>query len=40
MSLLMMENHLLHCVSEAIQEGEGEEKISEIMDVIKHYTKA
>ena len=39
-SLLLMENHLLHCVSEAIQEGKGEEKISEIMDVIKHYTRA
>ncbi len=40
MVLLLMENHLLHCVSEAIQEGKGEEKISEIMDVIKHYTRA
>ena len=38
-SLLLMENHLLHCVSEAIQEGKGEEKISEMMDVIKHYTR-
>lgn len=39
-SLLLMENHLLHCVSDAIQEGKGDEKISEIMDVIKHYTRA
>ena len=39
-SLLLMENHLLHCVTEAVQEGKGEEKISEIMDVIKRYTKA
>ena len=39
-SLLLMENHLLHCVTDAVQEGKGEEKISEIMDVIKRYTKA
>lgn len=38
-SLLLMQNHLVHCVSEAIIEGQGEEKISEIMDVIRHYTK-
>ena len=39
-SLLLMENHLLHCVTEAIQEGKGDEKITEIMDVIKHHTRA
>jgi CsoR family transcriptional regulator, copper-sensing transcriptional repressor len=39
-SLLLIENHLLHCVTEAIQEGNGEEKIAEIMEVIKRYTKA
>ncbi|GAC1633979.1 MAG: copper-sensing transcriptional repressor CsoR [Ktedonobacteraceae bacterium] len=39
-SLLLMENHLLHCVTEAIKEGKGEEKITEIMDVIKHHTRA
>jgi CsoR family transcriptional regulator, copper-sensing transcriptional repressor len=39
-SLLLMENHLLHCVSEAMQEGKGEEKIAEIMEVIKHYARA
>lgn len=39
-SLLLMENHLLHCVSDAMQEGRGEEKISEVMDVIRHYTRA
>ena len=39
-SLLLMENHLLHCVSEAMQEGKGEEKIAEVMEVIKHYTRA
>jgi len=39
-SLLLIENHLLHCVTEAIQEGKGDEKITEIMDVIKHHTRA
>jgi len=39
-SLLLMENHLLHCFTEAIQEGKGEEKITEIMDVIKHHSRA
>ncbi len=39
-SLLLMEKHLLHCVTEAIQEGKGDEKIAEIMDVIKHHARA
>ena len=39
-SLLLMENHLLHCVTEAIQEGKGDEKIAEIMEVIKHHARA
>ena len=38
-SLLLMENHLHHCVTEAIQEGRGEEKIREMMDVMRHYTR-
>lgn len=39
-TLLLMENHLQHCVTDAMQEGQGEEKIREIMDVLKHYTRA
>ncbi len=39
-SVQLMENHLRHCVTEAILEGKGEEKIREIMDVIKHYSRA
>lgn len=39
-TLLLMENHLQHCVSDAIQEGQGEEKIREMMNVLKHYTRA
>jgi DNA-binding FrmR family transcriptional regulator len=39
-SFLLMENHLHHCVTEAIREGKGDEKIHEIMDVVRYYTKA
>lgn len=39
-TLLLMENHLQNCVSDAMQEGQGDEKIREIMDVLKHYTRA
>jgi DNA-binding FrmR family transcriptional regulator len=39
-TLLLMENHLQHCVSDAIQEGQGEEKIREMINVLKHYTRA
>jgi DNA-binding FrmR family transcriptional regulator len=39
-TLLLMENHLASCVTDAIQEGQGEEKIQEIMHVLKHYTRA
>ncbi len=39
-SLLLMEGHLRHCVTEAIQQGNGDEKISEVLSVIKHYTKS
>ena len=38
-SVHLMENHLNHCVTEAILEGKGEEKIREIMDILKHYTR-
>jgi DNA-binding FrmR family transcriptional regulator len=37
-SLLLMESHLRYCVSEAAQEGEGEEKVREMVDVLRHYT--
>lgn len=39
-SLLLMENHLHRCLTEAIREGKGDEKIHEIMDVVRYYTKA
>lgn len=39
-SVHLMEDHLRHCVTEAILEGKGEEKIQEIMTVLKHYSRA
>ena len=39
-SLALMENHMRHCVTEAIQQGNGEEKISEVMTVLRRYAKA
>ena len=37
-SLLLMESHLRYCVTEAVQEGKGEEKVREMVDVLRHYT--
>ncbi|HET8841522.1 MAG TPA: metal-sensitive transcriptional regulator [Ktedonobacteraceae bacterium] len=39
-NIQLMEKHLRHCVTEAIQEGKGEEKIREIMQVLKHYARS
>ncbi|HEU5373905.1 MAG TPA: metal-sensitive transcriptional regulator [Ktedonobacteraceae bacterium] len=38
-SLQLMERHLASCVSDAVCEGQGEEKIREIMQVLKYYTR-
>lgn len=35
----MMEHHTKHCVSHAVQSGEGDEAIEELMDVIKQFSK-
>ncbi len=37
-SLLLMESHLRYCLTEAAQEGNGEEKVREMVDVLRHYT--
>lgn len=39
-SIALMENHMRHCVAEAIQEGNGEAKIQEVMEVLRRYAKA
>lgn len=33
------ERHMKHCVSRAIDAGEGEETIDELLDVMKHFSK-
>lgn len=35
----MMEDHVHHCVSDAIQTGSGQESITELIDVIKQFSK-
>ena len=38
-NLKLLENHLKNCVSDAITQGKGEEKINEMMDIIDKYIK-
>lgn len=38
-NLQLLENHLNSCVKEAIIEGNGSEKINEIIDIIDKYIK-
>lgn len=38
-SLLLTEDHLRHCVADALHEGDGQEKITEIMAVLKRQAK-
>ncbi|WP_088006471.1 metal-sensitive transcriptional regulator [Indiicoccus explosivorum] len=38
-SLALLEDHAHHCVSRAVREGNGEEAIDELMDVMKTMTK-
>ncbi|GAF64759.1 metal-sensitive transcriptional regulator [Alkalihalobacillus trypoxylicola] len=38
-SLALTEDHTHHCVSKAIKEGNGEEAIDELMDVLKRMLK-
>lgn len=33
-NLIILENHLSHCVKEAFENGDGDEKIKEIMTII------
>ncbi|WP_044896515.1 metal-sensing transcriptional repressor [Bacillus alveayuensis] len=37
--LNLLERHANHCVSKAIREGNGQESIRELMDVIKQFSK-
>lgn len=34
------ESHMKHCVREAVEEGKGDQKIEELMEVLKYLKKA
>ena len=38
-NLNIIDNHIRHCVIEGIEEGNGDEKITEVMDIISKYAK-
>ena len=38
-NLLILEQHMNHCVMEAFKSGNGEEKVSEIIRLLDTYTK-
>lgn len=35
----LAERHAKHCVKKAVQSGEGDEAMDELMDIMKHFTK-
>jgi CsoR family transcriptional regulator, copper-sensing transcriptional repressor len=38
-SMHMLEDHSKHCVADAIKKGDGDEAISELMDIISRFSK-
>ena len=38
-NLINIDQHIKHCVREAIEEGKGDEKIDEVIDLINKYAK-
>lgn len=38
-NMSVLDNHIKHCVKKAIEEGHGDEKINEVMDIINKYAK-
>ncbi len=38
-NMLILEQHMNHCVKEAFETGNGEEKVGEIMKLLDTYTK-
>ncbi|AMA53862.1 copper-sensing transcriptional repressor CsoR [Bacillus inaquosorum] len=39
-ALHLLEDHAHHCVADAIKSGDGEQAISELLDVFKKFTKS
>ena len=38
-NLKILDNHIRHCVSEAIIDGKSDEKIVEVMEIVSRYAK-
>lgn len=38
-NLAILDGHIKHCVREAIEAGQGEEKLAEVMDIIEKYSR-
>jgi len=38
-NLLILEQHMNHCVAEAFQSGDGEEKVTEVIKLLDTFTK-
>lgn len=38
-NMVILEQHMNHCVKEAFRTGDGEEKVEEIMRLLETYTK-
>ncbi|MEI6045143.1 MAG: metal-sensitive transcriptional regulator [Chloroflexota bacterium] len=38
--LILLETHMRHCVTAAIQQGQGEEKIKEMMEVVRRFSRS
>lgn len=38
-NLLIIDQHIRHCVKQAIREGNGDEKVDEIIELISSYAK-
>ena len=38
-SMILLEDHTRHCIAEAVEAGQGEEHIKELIQVLKKYSK-
>ncbi|NMB96173.1 MAG: metal-sensing transcriptional repressor [Clostridiaceae bacterium] len=38
-NLMIIDQHIKHCVKQAIEEGNGDEKVDEIIEIINKYAK-
>ena len=38
-ALIIFQNHIEGCVSNALREGSGEEQIQELLDVLRRFTR-